>query len=211
VRPGRERPRRRPVRVAGARRGGPVVVHRGRAEELAVQLPGTFLDDPELASLVPGAEIEAAPALFVAEMLPAGPGPDGWTHDDLGLVRAQGTVLTAPPSGEDPVPVSVLDAGERLFPLFWSTTPPRTGRTAVAGALYLDPDLAPGTGHGEQVALCRERYRVTAIRLSSRLSWRPEPPRHLDGVPEHVDEGLVLVVGLLPVGVTDTPPAPRSG
>lgn len=201
--PGR---RRRPVRVAGDRRGGPVVVRRGRTEELAVQLPGTFLDDPELAALVPGSEIDAAPALFVAETLPAGPGRDGWTHDDLGLARAQGTVLTALPSTSGPAPVSVLDAGDRLFPLFWATTEPRTGRLAVAGVLYLDPDLAPGTGHGEQVALCRERYRVSTIRLSSRLSWRPEPPRSLVEVPRHVDDDLVLVVGLLPVGVAGTRP-----
>ncbi|MCD2185719.1 hypothetical protein [Actinomycetospora soli] len=200
----RPRPRRRPVRVAGDRRGGPVVVRRARTEELAVQLPGTFLDDPDLAGLVPGCLIDAAPALFVAETLPAGAGRDGWNHDDLGLVRAQGTVLTALPSTDGPAPVSVLDAGERLFPLFWSTAEPRAGHLAVAGALYLDPELAPGTEHGEQVALCRERYRVTAIRLSSRLSWRPEPARQLSEVPRHVDEDLVLVVGLLPVGAADT-------
>ncbi|WP_018331535.1 hypothetical protein [Actinomycetospora chiangmaiensis] len=203
--------RRRPVRVAGDRRGGPVVVHRHRTDELAVQLPSTFLDDPDLASLVPGAVIDAAPALFVAETLPAGAGPDGWTHDELGLVRAQGTVLSALPSDGGAPPVSVLDAGERLFPLFWSTTEPRTGRLAVAGALYLDPDLAPGTGHGEQVALCRERYRVTALRLSSRLSWHPEPPRHLTEVPREIGEDLVLVVGLVPAGVADTPRVPRVG
>lgn len=184
---------------------------RGRTEELAVQLPGTFLDDPELASLVPGAEIEAAPALFVAETRPAGGGPDGWSQDELGLVRARGTVVTALPGAASPAPVSVLDAGERLFPLFWSTTEPRSGRLLVAGALYLDPDLAPGTGHGEQVALCRERYRVTAIRLSSRLSWRPGPPQQLTAVPRDLDEDLVLVIGLLPVGVADTPPVPRVG
>ncbi|WP_433803407.1 hypothetical protein [Actinomycetospora sp. CA-084318] len=200
------RPRRRPVRVAGDRRGGPVAVRHARTDELAVQLPGTFLDDPDLAALVPGRLIDAAPALFVAETLPVGTGRDGWSHDELGLVRAQGTVLTALPSADDSAPVSVLDAGERLFPLFWSTAEPRTGRLAVGGALYLDPELAPGTDHGEQVALCRERYRVTAIRLSSRLSWRPEPPRRLTAVPRQVDEDLVLVIGLLPVGVADTRP-----
>jgi hypothetical protein len=204
------RPRRRPVRVAGDRRGGPVVVPRTRSAELAVQLPDTFLDDPELAALVPGAEIDAAPALFVAETMPAGRGPDGWSHDDVGLARAQGTVLTALPGADGECPVSVLDAGERLFPLFWATNEPSTGRLAVAGALYLDPELAPGTGHGEQIALCRERYRVTDLRLSSRLSWRPDPPRHLDAVPDHVDEDVVLVVGLVPVGVGDTA-YPRVG
>ncbi|MEJ2869158.1 hypothetical protein WCD74_15395 [Actinomycetospora sp. OC33-EN08] len=211
--PAPRRPRRRPVRVAGQRqRPEQVVTRHTRTDELAVQLPRTFLDDPDLRGLAPGDEIDVAPALFVAERLPAGPGVDGWAHDDLGLVSARGTVLTAiPTSGGGPQPVSVLDAGERLFPLFWSTVPPTEGPVALAGALYLDPDLAPGTELGEQVALCRERYRVTGLRLSSRLSWRPGPVRQLTEVPPDVDEDLVLVVGLLPVGVPGTHRPSRIG
>ncbi|MDL5158678.1 hypothetical protein [Actinomycetospora termitidis] len=182
-----------------------------RDDELAVQLPSTFLDDPELQGLVPGAEIDVAPALFVAETSPPDGGPAGWRHDELGLVHARGTVLTATPASGGPPPVSVLDTGERLFPLFWSTTQPVEGPVTVGGALYLDPDLAAGSALGEQVALCRERYRVTGLRVSPRLSWRPGPGLRLTEVPRDLDDDLVLVVGLLPVGVPDTPRFPTLG
>ncbi|MFC5062446.1 hypothetical protein [Actinomycetospora atypica] len=179
--------------------------------ELAVQLPRTFLDGRGLLRFAVGDEIEVAPALFVSEYLPTS-GADGWTHDEIGIVRAQGSVLTS--IGEDTTgigPVSVLDADGRLFPLFWASTPPGEGHVAIGGALYLDPDLAPGTELGELVALCRERYRVTSIRVSSRLTWQPGPPVELSAVPEDVPPDTVLVAGLLPVGVVDTDRPPTSG
>jgi hypothetical protein len=183
--------------VVGPTTGSPV-------NELPVQLPRTFLDGRGLLRFAVGDEIEVAPALFVSECLPT-VGADGWSHDEIGIARAQGTVLTS--AAEDTTglgPVSVLDAGGRLFPLFWASTPPGEGHLALGGALYLDPDLAPGTELGELVALCRERYRVTSIRVSSRLTWQPGPPVELSAVPEDVPPDTVLVAGLLPIGGLDT-------
>lgn len=198
------------MRVAGGpRRALPTA--RPPGAELTVQLPRTFLDGRGLLRFAVGDEIEVAPALFVSEYLPA-VGPDGWSHDEIGIVRAQGTVLTS--AAEDTTglgPVSVLDAGGRLFPLFWASTPPGEGHVALGGALYLDPDLAPGTELGELVALCRERYRVTSIRVSSRLTWQPGPAVELSEVPEDVPPDTVLVAGLLPVGVVDPDRPPTSG
>lgn len=213
--------RRRPVRVAGGARQ-PAALPLGRSvgrssghtigrpgAELVVQLPRTFLDERGLLRFAVGDELDVAPALFVSEYLPAA-GPDGWSHDEIGLVRAQGTVLTSAPEGTDG-PVSVLDAGGRLFPLFWASTPPGEGHVALGGALYLDPDLAAGTELGELVALCRERYRVTSIRVSSRLTWHPGPAVELSAVPEDVPPDTVLVAGLLPLDVINTAEPPTSG
>lgn len=175
--------------------------------ELAVQLPPPFLESGSLPRLVVGEEIEVAPAIFVAAVTPSGAGPVGWVVDDLGIVDAVGTVLTSLPGGTDDGatgPVSVLDAGGRLFPLYWSTTPPLEGRTGIGGALYLDPDLAAGTEHGEVVALCRERYRVTALFRASRGGWAPGPPVEIYEVPDPPPADAVLVARLLPVRPRDT-------
>ncbi|MDT7741871.1 MAG: hypothetical protein QOE59_949, partial [Actinomycetota bacterium] len=118
--------RRWEAALAAAREAARITDHPD--DELVVQLPPPFLESGALPRLVVGDEIEAAPALFVATVRASVPGPSGWTVDELGLVDAIGTVLTSLPGGGDatdgPVsPVSVLDAGGRLFPLFWSTTP----------------------------------------------------------------------------------------
>jgi hypothetical protein len=223
-------PRRRPVRVAGDleradRRRWEAALAAAREaarltdrpdEELVVQLPPPFLESGALPRLVVGEEIEAAPALFVATVRASVPGSSGWTVDELGLVDAIGTVLTSLPGGAEAVdgpvsPVSVLDAGGRLFPLFWSTTPPVEGRTGIGGALYLDPDLAPGTEHGEVVALCRERYRVTSLLRASRNGWAPSPPVEIPAVPDPPPPDAVLVARLLPLGPRDTDAFPLVG
>jgi hypothetical protein len=173
--------------------------------ELTVQLPPPFLESGALPRLVVGEEIEAAPAIFVAAVTHAVPGATGWSVDDTGLVDAVGTVLTSLPGGaEAGSPVSVLDAGGRLFPLYWSTTPPVQGRTGVGGALYLDPELAPGTEHGEVVALCRERFRVTALLRAPRNGWAPTPPVEIPAVPDRPPTDAVLVARLRPLGAPDT-------
>jgi hypothetical protein len=175
--------------------------------ELAVQLPPPFLESGSLPRLVVGEEIEVAPAIFVAAVSPPGTGPTGWEVDDLGIVDAVGTVLTSLPAGTDDGatgPVSVLDAGGRLFPLYWSTTPPVEGRTGIGGALYLDPDLAAGTEHGEVVALCRERYRVTALLRACRGGWAPGPPVEIPAMPDPPPADAVLVARLLPLRPRDT-------
>ncbi|MCD2195485.1 hypothetical protein LQ327_19125 [Actinomycetospora endophytica] len=175
--------------------------------ELTVQLPPPFLESGSLPRLVVGEEIEVAPAIFVAAVSPSPPGPQGWSVDDLGIVDAVGTVLTSLPGGTeegDAGPVSVLDAGGRLFPLYWSTAPPVEGRTGIGGALYLDPDLAAGTEHGEVVALCRERYRVTALLRAPRGGWSPGPPVEIPAVPDPPPADAVLVARLLPLSTHDT-------
>lgn len=177
-----------------------------RDAELAVQLPPPFLESGSLPRLVVGEEIEVAPAIFVAAVSPSPPGPEGWTVDELGIVDAVGTVLTSLPGGSDDGgtgPVSVLDAGGRLFPLYWSTTPPVEGRTGIGGALYLDPDLAAGTEHGEVVGLCRERYRVTALLRAPRGGWSPGPPVEIPAVPDPAPTDAVLVARLSPVRAHD--------
>lgn len=173
----------------------------GRAE-LTVQLPPPFLDSGALPRFVVGQEIEVAPAIFVAAVAPSAQEPQGWVVDDLGIVDAVGTVLTSLPGDADHSgtgPVSVLDAGGRLFPLYWSTTPPVEGRASIGGALYLDPDLAEGTEHGEVVALCRERYRVTALLRAPRHGWAPGPPVEIPAVPDPPPADTVLVARLLPL------------
>jgi hypothetical protein len=198
--------RRRWEAALQAARGGAGLTERPDGE-LAVQLPPPFLESGSLPRLVVGEEIEVAPAIFVAAVTPPWPGSKGWEVDDLGIVDAVGTVLTSLPAGTDDAaagPVSVLDAGGRLFPLYWSTTPPVEGRTAIGGALYLDPDLAAGTEHGEVVALCRERYRVTALLRAPRGGWAPGPPVEIPAVPDPPPADAVLVARLLPVRPRDT-------
>jgi hypothetical protein len=219
VRPPAGRPRRRPVRVAGdadradRRRWEAALAAAREAErisadadgELTVQLPPPFLESGALPRLAVGEEIDAAPAIFVAAVTHPVPGAVGWSVDEIGLVDAIGTVLTSLPGGaDDGSPVSVLDAGGRLFPLFWSTTPPVEGRTGIGGALYLDPELAPGTEHGEVVALCRERYRVTALLRATRNGWAPSPPVEIPAVPDPPPTDAVLVARLRPLGPRDT-------
>ena len=218
-------PRRRPVRVAGDleradRRRWEAALHAAREatrltdrpdDELTVQLPPPFLESGALPRLMVGEEIDVAPAIFVAAVTPSASGPVGWDVDDLGIVDAVGTVLTSLPAGADPYgtdggssPVSVLDAGGRLFPLYWSGTPPVEGTTGIGGALYLDPDLAPGTEHGEVVALCRERYRVTALFRARRGGWAPGAPVAIPAVPDPPPADAVLVARLLSLGPRDT-------
>lgn len=206
--------RRWAAAVAAAREAARITDH--PEEELVVQLPPPFVASGALPRLVVGDEIEAAPALFVATVRAAVPGPPGWTVDELGLVDAIGTVLTSLPGGAEGgdgsgTPVSVLDAGGRLFPLFWSTTPPVEGRTGIGGALYLDPDLAPGTEHGEVVALCRERYRVTSLLRAPRDGWAPGPPVEIPAVPDPPPADAVLVARLLPLGPRDAAAFPLVG
>jgi hypothetical protein len=217
------RPRRRPVRVAGdlerteRRRWKAALAAAREAErltddaedELTVQLPPPFLASGALPRLVVGEELDVAPAIFVAAVTPAAPGASGWSADDIGLVDAVGSVLTSLPGGPDPVsPVSVLDAGGRLFPLFWNTTPPVEGRTGIGGALYLDPDLAPGTDLGEVVALCRRRYLVTALLRAARNGWAPSPPVEIPSVPDEPPADAVLVARLRPLRERDTVACP---
>ncbi len=216
-------PRRRPVRVAGDleradRRRWEAALQAAREaaritgrpdEELVVQLPPPLLESGALPRLVVGEEVEATPAIFVATVGPAVPGPPGWTVDELGIVDAVGSVITSLPGGFESTdgslsPVSILDAGGRLFPLYWASTPPVEGRTGVGGALYLDPDLAPGTELGELVALCRERYRVTALLRAPRNGWAPAPPVEIPAVPDTLPTDAVLVARLLPLGPHDT-------
>jgi hypothetical protein len=221
-------PRRRPVRVAGSpdrddRRRWEGALHAARAagrlperpeDELVVQLPPPFLESGSLPRLVVGEEIEVAPAIFVAAVTPSPAGADGWVVDDLGIVDAVGTVLTSLPGGTDEAaggPVSVLDAGGGLFPLYWSTAPPVEGRTGIGGALYLDPDLAAGTEHGEVVALCRERYRVTALLRAPRGGWSPGPPVEIPAVPDPAPADAVIVARLLRLRSRDTGTFPLVG
>ncbi len=227
-------PRRRPVRVAGEleradRRRWEAALHAAREatrpsdapeDELTVQLPPPFLESGALPRLVVGEEIDVAPAIFVAAVTPSPPGPAGWEVDDLGIVDAVGTVLTSVPTGTTPDdadgdggsgPVSVLDAGGRLFPLYWSGTPPVEGATGIAGALYLDPELAPGTEHGEVVALCREPYRVTALFRAPRGGWAPGPPVEIPAVPDPAPADAVLLARLRPLRPRDTATFPLVG
>ncbi|GAA4933261.1 hypothetical protein EV188_103643 [Actinomycetospora succinea] len=68
----------------------------------------------------------------------------------------------------------------------------------MEGALYLDPELASGTEHGEAVALCRRRYVVREIRRYRRTTHRPADAVRLDAVPapDEVTDEAVYVADL---------------
>jgi hypothetical protein len=80
-------------------------------------------------------------------------------------------------------------------------------RVRVEGALYLDPELGPGTPHGSAVALCRRAYRVEALRRYRRTAGTPVDPVGLATVPlpAAVSEDAVYVADLAAVDV-----GPRS-
>jgi hypothetical protein len=152
-----------------------------------------------LPGLVVGAELEVAPAVYAGHHLPALSDAETWTVDEFGCFDGRGDLITAPLE-EDACScrVDVLDVAGRLFPLNWAGSEPGDGRLWVEGALYLEPELAPGTPHGEAVALCRRRYRVQEIRRYRRTTHRPGEPVRLDGVPEprDVTEDAVYVADL---------------
>lgn len=152
--------------------------------ELTVQLLPHHLAAGELSTVVVGGEIEVAPAIYAAGHLPALSDGEMWEVDEFGCFDARGSVIAAPVAASMcPCRVDVLDVDGRLFPLNWAAAEPGDGRLWVEGALYLDPELAAGTEHGEAVALCRRHYRVREIRQYRRTTYRPADPRRLDTVP----------------------------
>ncbi|GAA4885044.1 hypothetical protein [Actinomycetospora straminea] len=152
--------------------------------ELTVQLLPHHLAAGELSMVVVAREIEVAPAIYAAGHLPTLSDGEVWKVDEFGCFDARGAVLAAPVAGASSTcRVDVLDVDGRLFPLNWAGAEPADGRLWVEGALYLDPELAAGTEHGEAVALCRRRYRVREIRQYRRTTYRPADPRRLEAVP----------------------------
>jgi hypothetical protein len=149
--------------------------------------------------LTVGQELEVAPAIYAAGYLPALSDAETWKVYEFGCFDGRGEVLTAPLAAEDcSCRVDVLDVAGRLFPLNWAAAEPTDGRLWVEGALYLDPELAAGTEHGEAVALCRRRYQVRQIRRYTRTTYRPADPVRLDVVsePDDVTDEAVYVADL---------------
>ena len=88
-----------------------------------------------------------------------------------------------------------------MVPANWAGTDPPEGDGPlhVEGSLYLDPMLEPGSDHGEAVALCRRRFRVSALRRYRRTADRPVGPVALGRVPApaEVTEDAVYVADLV--------------
>ena len=164
--------------------------------EVTVQLLPHDLAAAALPALAVGDDLEVAPAIYAAGYLPALSDGETWKVDEFGCFDGRGGVITARLSGEAcSSQVDVLDVAGRLFPLNWAASEPADGRLWVEGALYLDPELAAGTEHGEAVALCRRRYRVREIRRYRRTTYRPADPVRLDVVPgpgEVTDEAIYV-------------------
>lgn len=164
--------------------------------EVTVQLLPHLLAAGELPTIVVGREVEVAPAIYVAGYLPALSESETWKVDEFGCFDGRGALITAPlETAARRCRVDVLDVDGRLFPVNWAGTEAGDGRLWIEGALYLDPELAAGTDHGEAVALCRRRYRVREIRRYRRTTYRPADPVRLDAVPgpdDVTDEALYV-------------------
>lgn len=206
VRPPRTKRRRR--RVAGWRSPGEGLravsagVPGREAGALAVQLLPTHLAAEELPPAAVGDEIEVSPAIFAGGHRPAPDGDDRWEVDEFGGLAARGAVL-CPPAPEHPAtPISpdVLDVAGLLYPINWAASGgPGGPRIDLEGALYLDPELHPGSGFGESMSLCRRWYRIRAIRRYHRTAFGPRAPVGLDAVPEPADvtDAAVYVADLV--------------
>lgn len=152
--------------------------------EVTVQLLAHDLAAAALPALAVGDDLEVAPAIYAAGHLPALSDRETWKVDEFGCFDGRGGVITASLGREEfACRVDVLDVAGRLFPLNWAASEPADGPLWVEGALYLDPELAVGTEHGEAVALCRRHYRVREIRRYRRTTYRPADPVRLDVVP----------------------------
>ena len=225
---------RRP-RVAGRRwgRGAPWSPGPGGPETFTVQLLPHFLADGDLPRTRVGDVLDVAPAIYAAS-LESGRGRDRrrdeWVQDEFGTLEAVGSMLAA---RLDPDScscwVDVLDVAGRLVPLnpaaaylddavddavgAGTSHGPRGApddgaeRVRVSGALYLDPELGPGTPYGSAVALCRRRYRVAAIRRYRRTAGVPVNPVGLPTTPPPgaVDEDGVYVAELVALDTGPTP------
>lgn len=171
-------------------------------EVLTVQLPPHLLRAGELPRVAVGGTLEAAPALCAGVVAPMREeARDFYDGDELGTVVACGTVMPAllQHGSGDRCRVDVLDTGGRLLPLNWAATEPLDGRVYVEGGLYLDGELAPGTEHGEAIALCRRVYRVAAVRRYRRTTDRPAGPVPLRRLPSPAEahDDAVFVVDLV--------------
>lgn len=167
--------------------------------EVTVQLLPHHLAAGELSTIVVGREVEVAPAIYSAGHLPALSERETWKVDEFGCFDGRGSLIAAPIEPEACACfVDVLDVDGRLFPVNWAASEPGEGRLWLEGALYLDPELAAGTEHGEAVALCRRRYRVREIRRYRRTTHRPVDPVRLDAVPrpDEVTDDAVYVADL---------------
>ena len=166
--------------------------------ELTVQLLPHHLAAGVL-TLAVGDETEVAPAIYACGRLPALSDSETWTVDEFGCFAGRGEVITAPLTGDEhSCHVDVLDVAGRLFPLNWAASEPAEGRLWIEGALYLEPELAAGTEHGEAVALCRRRFRVCELRRYRRTTYRPVDPVRLETVPvpDRVTEEAIYVADL---------------
>jgi hypothetical protein len=152
--------------------------------EVTVQLLPHHLAAGELSTIAVGLELEVAPAIYASGHLPALSDGETWKVDEFGCFDARGSVIAAPVKADEcSCRVDVLDVAGRLFPINWAASELGEGRLWLEGALYLDPELAAGTEHGEAVALCRRRYRVREIRRYRRTTYRPADPVRLEAVP----------------------------
>ncbi|MDD7939354.1 hypothetical protein PHK61_13095 [Actinomycetospora lutea] len=167
--------------------------------EVTVQLLPHHLAAGELSTIAVGQELQVAPAIYAAGYLPALSETETWKVDEFGCFDGRGSLLTAPLESDlCSCRVDVLDVDGRLFPVNWAAAEPGEGRLWIEGALYLEPELAAGTEHGEAVALCRRRYRVREIRRYRRTTHRPADAMRLDAVPEpaEVTDDAIYVADL---------------
>lgn len=207
-------------RAGGSRPGRRVP---GRAPgALAVQLLPHLLIGGELPRARVGEVLEVVPALYAGFLhdtgpFPGSPAPPVWSVDEFGCLDARGnlTAVALDSAGGCTCRIDVLDAAGWLVPVNWAGTEPSEGDGPihVEGALYLDPMLDAGSAHGEAVALCRRRFRVTALRRYRRAAGRPVAPVPLAQVPRPADvsEDAVYVADLVPDRADHPPAAIEAG
>ena len=166
---------------------------------LTVQLLPVFLADGELPRAAVGEELDVAPAVYAGRQFPWVAETEWWNVDEFGTFDGFGSVLRPSPDASPcGCRIDLLDAGGWLFPLNWATAEPTDGRVRLEGALYLEPELAAGTEHGEAIALCRRRHRLTAVRRYRRTEGPPVSPVPLPGIPapQDVSDAAVYVADL---------------
>lgn len=179
--------------------------------ELTVQILPHDIRGGGLPPIAVGGTLDVAPAVYAGCVRTVRAGGEPARIDEFGCVRLEGEIVGAMlDPGTCECRVDVLDADGRLFPLNWAGVEARGGRVHVEGSLYLEPELAAGTPHGEAVALSRRHYRVSAVRRYVWTSGGPVGPAALAAIPApgEASDGAVYVAALVVAPDAELVPVP---